>query len=427
MSAAFPSRGVECASIVAVPSLPQVLTLACAWLAAVNARAPLLAIGPLLPLVIRDLHLSFTVAGLVSGLPLLLMGVCGLPGGWLADRAGARQVMVASLFGVTVGGLARGLAGNEVSLLAGTVLLGSAIGMLQPALPRVARDTLPRRTGLASAISFNGLVVGGAAGLALAPWLVNLAGPAGWRGVLVGWASIGGLATLGWLLVGEAPRVDRHRGGLRWADVRAALQLPGMAALTLAMGAQSAIFYAFGSWTPTYLVTRGWTLADATLPVASMPIVSIAAGALAAPMEARLGRRALIALSGIIATAGLAAFVAAPDQSVWLAAVGAGLGTSWAFSVCMAAPAALAPARRVGLTAGVLLALGYGEATLGPLALGGLRDAFGSYSIGWLLVLGLSVVLAATALGIPGRAGQQTRARQTSLPDLRDDLSRRRV
>src|SRR5919202_4442693 len=112
MSAPLPSRGVECASIVAVPSLPQALTLACAWLAAVNARAPLLAIGPLLPLVGADLHLSFTLAGLISGLPLLLMGAGGLPGGWVADRAGARQVMVACLLGVTAAGLVRGLAGD---------------------------------------------------------------------------------------------------------------------------------------------------------------------------------------------------------------------------------------------------------------------------------------------------------------------------
>jgi CP family cyanate transporter-like MFS transporter len=390
----------------------QGLTLACAWLAAVSARAPLLAIGPLLPLVVRDLHLSFTLAGLISGLPLLLMGACGLPGGWLADRAGARQVMIGCLIGVTVGGLVRGLAANEVMLLAGTVLLGAAIGVLQPALPRVARDTLPQRTGLASAIAFNGLVVGGAAGLALTPGLVNLAGPAGWRGVLVGWASLGGLALLGWLALGEAHRVERHRGRLRWADVRAALQLPGMAALTVAMGTQSAIFFAFGSWTPTFLVTRGWTLADATLPVATMPILSIVAGAFAAPMEARLGRRALVALSGIVVTLGVAAFLVWPDQSVWLAALGAGLGTTWAFSVCMAAPAALAPARRVGITAGVLLALGYGEAALGPLALGGLRDAFGSYTVGWLLTLGLSLVLTATALGIPRRGAQQSRSQQ---------------
>jgi cyanate permease len=41
-------------------------TLACAWLAAVNARAPLLTLGPLQPLIIPDLHLSFTVAGVVE-------------------------------------------------------------------------------------------------------------------------------------------------------------------------------------------------------------------------------------------------------------------------------------------------------------------------------------------------------------------------
>jgi hypothetical protein len=36
-------------------------------LAAANCRAPFLATGPLLPLVMVDLNLSFTVAGLLSG------------------------------------------------------------------------------------------------------------------------------------------------------------------------------------------------------------------------------------------------------------------------------------------------------------------------------------------------------------------------
>ena len=382
-------------------SLRQSLTLACAWLAAVNARAPLLAMGPLLPLVIADLHLSFTVAGLLSGLPLLLMGIFGLPGGWLADRVGARQVMVTSLLALTLAGGLRGLASNEALLLAGSVLLGTAIGILQPALPRVARDTLPHRTGLASAIYFNGLVVGGAAGLALTPWLTTLAGPTSWRGVLVGWASIGAVTAVGWLALGEAKHSERTRGALRRSDITTALKLPGMAALTLAMGTQSAIFYTFGSWTPTFLVGRGWPLAAATLPVAMMPITSIVGGTLAAPLEARVGRRAMIAASGVLVSVGLVAFAIFPDQTVWLAAVACGFGTTLAFSVCMAAPAALAPARRVGITAGVLLALAYGESTLGPLALGALRDAFGSYELGWWLMVGLGVLLLATAVGIP--------------------------
>jgi CP family cyanate transporter-like MFS transporter len=299
-------------------------------------------------------------------------------------------------------------------LLVGTVLLGSAIGILQQALPRVARDTLPHRTNLATAIYFNGLVIGGAAGLALTPWLVSVAGPTGWRGVLVGWAALGALAVLGWLVLGGGSQPELHRGGLRLSDIWSALQLPGMAALTLAMGTQSAIFYMFGSWTPTFLVSRGWPLAEATLPVATLPLTSIVASTIATPAEARLGRRVVIAISGVVVALGLGVFLIWPDQTVWLAAISAGLGTTWAFSVCMAAPATLAPARRVGVTAGVLLALGYGEATLGPLALGGLRDAFGSYSVGWGLALVMALVLTATAVGIPGRAAEREKTSSRS-------------
>ncbi|MCA1644648.1 MAG: MFS transporter [Chloroflexi bacterium] len=385
----------------------QAFTLGCAWLAALNARAPLLAIGPLLPLVIGDLGLSFTVAGILSGLPLLLMGATGLPGGWLTDRIGARAVMIWCLAGITVAGVVRALAPSGAVLLAGTVLLGVAIGTLQPALPRVARDTLPHRTPLATAIYFNGLVVGGAAGVALTPLLVDVVG--GWRGVLLGWAAVGAVASVGWIALRPARPVQLHKGRLRVQDIRDALTLPGMAALTLAMGTQSAIFYTFSAWAPTYLVSRGWSIAAATLPIASLPLASVVFSAMAGPAEARFGRRAVIAASGGIVALGLTVFIIWPDQTVLLSAIAIGAGTTWAFAVCMAAPAALAPAHRVGITAGVLLALGYGESAIGPAAIGSLRDAFGSYEAGWLLVLGQALMLTLTALGIPGR----TRARLT--------------
>jgi cyanate permease len=51
--------------------------------------------------------------------------------------------------------------------------------------------------------------------------------------------------------------------------------------------------------------------------------------------------------------------------------------------------------------------VGYAESTIGPVAIGSLRDAFGSYEAGWLLVLALALVLTATALGIPGRSSRR--------------------
>ena len=171
--------------------------------------------------------------------------------------------MIWCLAGITLAGIVRAFAPDGAVLLSGTVLLGLAIGALQPALPRVARDTLPHRTPLATAIYFNGLVVGGAAGLALTPLLVDVIG--GWRGVLLGWAAVGAVATVGWIVLRPPRQVELQRGRLRLQDIRDALTLPGMAALSLAMGTQSAIFYTFSSWAPTYLVARGWSLAGCNL------------------------------------------------------------------------------------------------------------------------------------------------------------------
>lgn len=372
-----------------------------------NARAPLLCIGPLLPLIVSDLNLSFTVGGVLTGVPLLLMGLAGLPGGWLVDRFGARRVMVASLTGVALGGASRALASDVALLLAGTIVLGWSIGTLQPALPRVARDTLPHRVPLAAAVYFNGFIVGGALGVAATPVLVPVFG--GWRGVVLAWAAVGALSAAGWLFLRGQPRPSSASSSPpRWADIAGALRIPGMAALSVAMGLQSAIFYTFSSWAPTFLVSRGWSLTAASVPIVSLPIATVICSTFATPLETRLGRRRVIALSGLIVAAGLIAFVIWPDQAVVACALAIGAGTTFAFSVCMAAPASLAPAHRVGLTAGVLLALGYAESTIGPLALGALRDAFNSYEVGWLLVVGLSVVLTLTALGIPGRSAQRS-------------------
>jgi MFS transporter, CP family, cyanate transporter len=402
--------------------LPPFTYLALSWIAALNCRAPLFAVGPVLPLIVADLGLSFTLAGLLPSLPLLFMGLLGLPGGLLVDRFGATRLMALGLAAIGLAGLARAAAPSALLLALTTALLGGAIGILQPALPRVARDTLPGRVGLATAIYSNGFVVGGFVGTALDGPLLALGTPLAaattWRGVFAVWGLIALLAALGWALpaLGHprdpwaslgTPLAEQRRprsgtspatglllrGGLASAFEPLAAT-PGLIALTVAFSTQSAVYYALSSWLPTYLVARGWRLADTIGPAALMALIAIPGGLLATPTVDVVGRRPVLTLAGasvVGAVVGLLVLPLAPWAWLW-AAVG-GLGTTVAFQVCLAAAAQLAPRHRIGATAGVMLTLGYIGAVIGPLAVGALRDLTGGYEVGLVVLAALSVVL----------------------------------
>src|SRR6476469_1789230 len=59
----------------------------------VNLRSVILAVPPVLPLIQRDLRLSYTATGLLTSLPLLLMCAFALPAGLLAGRFGGRRIV----------------------------------------------------------------------------------------------------------------------------------------------------------------------------------------------------------------------------------------------------------------------------------------------------------------------------------------------
>lgn len=376
------------------------LVLGLAWLAAVNCRVPLLSIGPLLPLIIADLHLSSTVAGALTGLPLLLMGIGALPGGLLVDRVGARLLLAASMLTIALAGGLRGLVQSDLVLLAASVALGVGIGVTQPALPQVARAVSQRRAGLATAVYANGLMLGAFAAVALTvPVLLPLAGSASWRGVLLLWALPALLAALGWALL-DAPELGPSGADGRGIGFRQVLALPGLHPLALVFATQGAIFYASTTWLPEYYVAQGWSL-DATAGLLVLLSVTSTLGSLVAPVMVLWwgGLRPPLLVAGVVTLAGTLGLAVAPDLAVaWVSAIG--FGVTVAFVLGMAAPAELAPRDKVGAAAGVLLALGYLGSVLGPLGFGALRDLSGGFglSLGFLIAAGVAQTLASAAV-----------------------------
>src|SRR5215468_9954118 len=130
------------------------------WLAGVGLRLTILAVPPVISLIQADLQLSGTEIGILSGLPIVLFGVAALPGSLLIARFGAVAILVA---GLTIAGIASALRGavpHTFALYAATIVMGAGIAIMQPALPPLVRQWLPKRVSFATALYTNGLLVG---------------------------------------------------------------------------------------------------------------------------------------------------------------------------------------------------------------------------------------------------------------------------
>jgi CP family cyanate transporter-like MFS transporter len=374
--------------------------LSASWLAAFNCRAPLVAAGPLLPLMMQSLHLSGTVSGLLTGLPLLMMAALSLPGGILGDRFGPRAVIIAAQVGIAAAGALRAFSAGGPMLLVLTACLGAAIGLSQPALAQVAQRVSRTHASEATAVYSSGLMMGSlAATLLSVPWLLPWLG--GWRNVLVAWGVPGIAAAILWMVI-RLPREPHQiqapaapRGFVRLADY------PGTVPLIVTFGAQSMIFYGLITWISTYYTTRGWTLTEASWPAVLLSLGSLM-GALLVPVLIRRGgglRRPMLwaGLATVGSVGGILWWPAAGE--FW--ALAAGTATAVAFALGLAAPALLARPGETGRLAGTVMAAGYAATVIGPLAVGALRDLTGHFTPGFMVLLAAAALIVIGARGLP--------------------------
>ena len=112
------------------------LVLAGIVVVALNLRATITVVGPLVPTIRADLGVGNVAMGAVGTLPVLAFGLVAPLAPALGRRIGIGRSLAASMLLLALGTVLRS-AGGYGLLLAGTVLLGIAIGIgnvLVPAL-----------------------------------------------------------------------------------------------------------------------------------------------------------------------------------------------------------------------------------------------------------------------------------------------------
>ena len=97
--------------------------------ASLALRPQILAVGPLLPLIRADLELPAGIAGLLTTIPVLCIGVFAPIGPQIAARLGPRTALAACLAVIAGAGLARALAPGVPLILLATFVIGIEIGV----------------------------------------------------------------------------------------------------------------------------------------------------------------------------------------------------------------------------------------------------------------------------------------------------------
>jgi len=138
---------------------------------------------PLFPFIRDEFHLTRTQVGLLGSAYNLPYGIGQLPGGWLADRMGPRNLIVVGVSGVAAAGLFTGLSPTYVVIAFSLVLLGLTGGGYHPAAsPLVSESVSERNRGGALGLH----QIGGTASFFLTPLIAaGIAAAISWRGAFI--------------------------------------------------------------------------------------------------------------------------------------------------------------------------------------------------------------------------------------------------
>jgi CP family cyanate transporter-like MFS transporter len=364
-------------------------------LTGVNLRTAVTSVGPVLEEIEDGLGISSGLAGLVTTMPVLCFAAIGFAGPGLSARYRDSHVLSGALATMAAGLVVRAVAPAFWLFLLGTVLamVGGALGNVL--LPSLVKRYFPDRTGLMVGAYSTAMSVGATvAAVSTAP-IAAAVGDGGWRWALGVWAIFALLAAGPWLLVRANPGASRGtHAAVRMRDLRHSRMA---LALMLFFGVQGMEAYIVIGWSAQYLRDAGLSAAAAGLLLGLNQVIGIPLSALIPTLTVRPRAQRPLLLGFMACYAvGWVGLWAAPRSVPWL----------WMTVLSLAMACFPMLLTLIGLrarTAETTAALstyvqgwGYLISAVGPLLVGVLLGASGSYVGMFVLVLAGVVVLTAT-------------------------------
>lgn len=345
-------------------------------------------VSPVVPIIIEDLYLSRTRASLLVALPLLVSAAFGLPGSVVVMALGLRRSFV-------VGWASMGLLVLSIvapgfwSLLflrlvygLGTALIFTAAG------PLLMQWFKPKEVMIMNSLDMAVLSLAIALSVGVA---APLAGLVGWQAMLGVFGGVGLVGTLAWAVLGCSPGTeDPKAGALSVSEIPAVLRSVPIVLLLAADAGVLVQYTALASWLPSfYIDVRGMTLSQAGAVTGLLPSVGVLGVLLGGVLPLRINspRSFLIAPGAMIVVGGLGSIGAGNVAVIYISLALVGLG-SWLYVptlLTMSMDIVGKVPGRVAVVWGSLITFSGIGMFISPIAVGFIRDTFGSFYPGFLL------------------------------------------
>lgn len=379
------------------------------------------AIALFLPLIRANLGITFTQAGALAAATTLTYALMQIPSGLLADRFNPKILFAVGVLGSNLLAILFAAVFSFPLLIVIQAIAGIFRAlMFVPGMLLITRHFSAKRRATAM-----GLFVAGGFSSNILLNLVGpfLVGPLGWRGLMIASASLGLVVlALFWFLADSpaAPEAHDQKRSTSWVWREPAWWLLGVIQF-----ARLAVVSGFSFWLPAYLIVeRHFDLAQAGLVVALSSAITAPSNIGGGILSDRLGRPLLVIGTSLASLAVLLALVGHLENPVLLVVVVAAIAVfiQLYFGPIFAIPRTLFGSGVAGLSSG----FGNFCANIGgfvsALLLGGLKDATGSFTSGFLVLAAIAAVafLAAVTLSrmtpnAPGDADSPPAAPDPSL------------
>ncbi len=378
------------------------------WLFGLCLRLTVLAVPPVIPLLHDALRLTQAEVGALASLPVLLLSLAAVPGSLLIARFGALAVLAGGIALAGTASALRAAALDAPALFAATFAMGVGIAVMQPALPSIVRDWLPRHVGLGTAVYSNGLLAGEALAASLTiPVVLPLVGGS-WRAALVAWSlPLFAIAALAWREASCARRGEsaasrpRRNGAVSgWPDWRS----PVTWKLGFIAGGSSSLYFATNAFLPDFL-RYGHRAALIGPALSALNWVQIPASLLLlAFAPALVPKRWPFVATGVLASAAMVGLVTLDGAGLVACAGAIGFSTALVLILTLALPPILVAPRDVHRASAGVFAIGYLCAIVTPVVGGFAWDLTGRAWTAFAPAGCFGVVIIALAAGLELRA-----------------------